>query len=71
MRYSVPINNVTAPKHFESISAEQFYCEYGCTVQEIDLSEWIAKSALTHGNYTIQGTTTIENPIFYNDIRWE
>lgn len=71
MRYSLPINNVTAPKYFESISIEQFYCDHGCTVQDVDISEWIAKSVLTYGNYTIQGTTTIDNPIFYNDIRYK
>lgn len=38
-------------------------CQDGCTLQEVDMDDWITKSALTGLNYTIQGTTYAKGPV--------
>lgn len=70
LRYSAPTTNITAPKNIKKAEVNDLYCQNYCTLQQVDITEWIAKAALVLGNYTIQGTTVIENPIFYGDIRY-
>lgn len=68
IRYSVPINNVTAPKYFKSVVMKDLSAT--ATVQEVGILDWFTKAAFIEGNYTIQGTTVIENPIFYNNVKY-
>lgn len=68
-RYSSPINNVTASKSFESVAVSDINCQSGCTLMAVDIIDWISKAVFVGGNYTIQGTTVIEAPIFYNNLK--
>lgn len=68
-RYSNPINNVTALKSFESVAVSNLNCEIGCTLMGVDIVDWISKVAFVGGNYTIQGTTVMEAPVFYSDLK--
>lgn len=68
IRYSVPTNNVTAPKYFKNVIMKDLSTT--ATVQEVNIVEWFTKAAFIEGNYTIQGTTVIENPIFYNNVKY-
>lgn len=68
IRYSIPYNNVTAPKNFRNIVIKDLSAT--ATVQEVNIRDWFAKAAFIEGNYTIQGTTVIENPIFYNNVKY-
>lgn len=69
VRYSVPLNNITATKGFQSITVNELYCQNGATLQDVNVAEWIRKSVLISGNYTIQGITVIENPIFFDNLK--
>lgn len=68
IRYSVPINNVTAPKYFKNVVMKDLKAT--STVQEVNIADWFTKATFIEGNYTIQGTTVIENPIFYNNVKY-
>lgn len=70
VRYSVPLNNVTAPKWFQHrVTINELYSQNGATVQDVNVAEWIRKSVLISGDYTIQGLTVIENPIFFENLK--
>lgn len=69
VRYSNPINNVTAVKSFESVAVNNLECQNGCILMDVDVGDWIRRVAFTGGNYTIQGTTIMEAPVFYNDLK--
>lgn len=69
LRYSNPINNVTASKSFESVAVSNIICQNGCTLMDVDVIDWISKVAFLGGNYTIQGTTVIDAPMFYNSLQ--
>lgn len=68
IRYSVPINNVTAPKYFRNVVLKDLSSTG--TVQDVNIRDWFTKAAFTEGNYNIQGTTVIENPIFFNNVKY-
>lgn len=57
------MNTIRADKTFTSLSIEHLTCKYGCTVNNINVAEWISKAVLLNINYTIQGTTYLQNPI--------
>lgn len=69
VRYSSPINNVTASKSFESVAVSNLNCQIGSTLMDVDVVDWISKVAFVNGNYTIQGSTVIEAPIFYSNLK--
>lgn len=69
VRYSNVINNITAVKSFDGVAVRNINCKNGCTLIGVDIGDWISKLAFAGGNYTIQGTTVIEAPIFYNNIK--
>lgn len=66
---NIEYNNVTARKYFKNINIENLFCENDCRLQDINISEWISKSTFVYGNYTIQGTTIIDNVKIYDDVR--
>lgn len=62
VRWDHPNGNIVrAEKQFKSISIEQLFCYAGCTIQGVDIYEWIGKGVLTTLNYTIQGTVYVNN----------
>lgn len=69
VRYSNPINNVTAAKSFERLDVGNLYCRNGCTLMDVDVYDWMNKVVFVGGNYTIQGTTVIEAPVIYNSVK--
>lgn len=69
IRYSVPMSNVTASKRFESLFVDNLLCANGGRIQDVDIADWVAGSALTVGNYTIQGITVMESPSIFGDVR--
>ncbi len=69
-RYSYPINNVTSGlKTFDGIAVSNVKCQYGCTLADVNVADWISKLVFISGNYTIQGTTVMDAPIFYNNVK--
>lgn len=56
-------NIITAPKRFRSLTIDRLVCQDGCTLQAVNMQEWISKAALTGLNYTIQGTVYASNPV--------
>lgn len=64
VRFSRPeMNIIRASKIFSELRVKNLVCQYGCAVNEVDLGEWIAKAVLVNNNYTIQGTTYLQNPV--------
>lgn len=64
VRFSRPeMNIIRASKIFSELRVKNLVCQYGCSVNEVDLGEWIAKAVLVNNNYTIQGTTYLQNPV--------
>lgn len=57
------MNIVRASKHFRSLTIDRLTCQDGCTVQGVDMGDWIGKSVMSNLNYTIQGSVYIRNPI--------
>lgn len=57
-------NLIKAEKSFNSLSINQLSCHAGCSVQGVDIDEWISKGALLNMNYTIQGTVFINDATF-------
>lgn len=66
VRYSSPINKVTSLKSFESVAVSDLNCKNGCTLTGVDVGDWLSKLVFVGVNYTIQGTTIIDAPTFYN-----
>lgn len=63
VRFSRPeMNIIRAPKIFAGLRVSNLVCD-GCSVNGVDLGEWILKAVLLNNNYTIQGTTYLRNPI--------
>lgn len=63
-RWDSPSTNIiTAPKHFESLSIGHLTCPAGCTLQGIDMDEWMQKSVMIGLNNTIQGTVYANDPV--------
>lgn len=56
-------NIIRTAKFFESLTIGNFMCSYGCLIDNVDLGDWMAKAVLLNHNYTIQGTTYLQNPI--------
>lgn len=69
LRYSVPTNNITKTKQFSNVNVQNLICGQGCTIQGVDILEWISKATLTQGNHTIQGTVLMKNPVFDDDLK--
>lgn len=69
MKYSSPLNNISAVKSFESALIHNLNCQNGCKLMDVDIGQWIGRVALSGGNYTIQGTTVIEAPISYYNLK--
>lgn len=57
------LNIVRAKKRFQSLQIDRLECRDGCTVQGIDMDDWISRAAMTGLNHTIQGTVYAKNPI--------
>lgn len=57
------LNVITAPKQFRSLTIDRLVCQDGCTLQGVDMDEWISKAAMTGLNSTIQGTVYVKNPV--------
>lgn len=69
VRYSIPINHVSSVKSFESVAVSNINCQNGCKLMDVDVIDWLTKIVFVGGNYTIQGTTIMEAPIFYNNLQ--
>lgn len=57
------MNIICATKTFSGLRIRNLVCHNGCSVNEVDLGEWIARAVLVNNNYTIQGTTYLRNPV--------
>lgn len=57
------MNIIRAPKRFGSLTIDRLTCQDGCTLQGVDMDDWVTKSVLPGLNYTIQGRVIIQNPI--------
>lgn len=57
------MNIVRAPKRFRSLSIDRLICQDGCTVQGVDMYDWLTKAVMMGLNYTIQGNFYAKNPI--------
>lgn len=57
------LNVIRAPKRFRSLTIDELQCRDGCTIQGIDMEDWIDKAAMTGLNHTIQGTVYLRNPV--------
>lgn len=63
-RWSSPHTNIiTAPKRFQSLIIDRLTCEDGCSIQGVDVVDWISGAVMTGLNYTIQGTIYARNPV--------
>lgn len=63
-RWDSPSTNlITAPKKFESLSIGHLTCPAGCTLQGVDMDEWLQKSVMNGLNNTIQGTVYAKDPV--------
>lgn len=71
VRWSSPSTNIiTAPKRFQSLSIDRLECQYGCTMQGVDMADWISKAVLSKSNQTIQGTVYARNAVIsYAEVR--
>jgi hypothetical protein len=69
LRYDQP-RPVTGHKHFMRLFVNNTNCPVPCYFGDINMSEWIGKAVLTFGNYTIQGTTILRDPVVYGNI-WQ
>lgn len=69
VRYSNSINNVTGVKSFEGLTTTNLNCQIGCRLMNIDVMDWMGRVALLSGNYTVQGTTVMDAPIFYDNLK--
>lgn len=64
VRWSRPRDNIVrADKSFGSVSIEQLYCQFRCSVQGVDVTKWIATSALNSFDYVIRGRVHLNNAI--------
>lgn len=57
------LNIIRATKHFKSLTIDNLECRDGCTVQGVDMDDWISRAAMTALNHTIQGTVYARNPV--------
>lgn len=63
-RWNSPRTNIlTAPKRFQSLSIDRLICEDSCTIQGVDVVDWISGAVMAGLNYTIQGTIYARNPV--------
>lgn len=70
LRYSLPEQQISAPKRFEHVQVQDIVCQNGARLQTIDAADWVSKAVLSVGNnYTIQGTTVLENATIFGDVR--
>lgn len=64
IRYSSPGQNVIyAEKYFENVKIGHLNCKGSCSLQYVNMGEWISKAVLVYSDYIVQGTTYIENPL--------
>lgn len=56
-------NTIQASKQFQSLSIGQLICTTGCTLQDVNMDEWITKSVLIGLNNTIQGTVIAKDAV--------
>lgn len=65
VRWDRPNKNlIRAEKSFKSLSINQLSCHAGCSVQGVDIDEWISKGVLLNMNNTIQGTVFVNDAAF-------
>ncbi|XP_052862925.1 uncharacterized protein LOC128269484 [Anopheles cruzii] len=68
LRTDVPVNNVTATKHFRELHVDRIVCAAPCTIQDVDMDEWFANALRLKGNQTIEGTLRIEDGVFTGGV---
>lgn len=57
-------NIIRAEKQFETIHIDRLNCQFGCSIQDVNVAEWITKSVFTTLRHnTIQGKVIINNPV--------
>lgn len=57
-------NIIRAEKQFETIFIDRLNCQFGCSIQEVNVDEWITKSVFTTLRHnTVQGKIIINNPV--------
>lgn len=67
VRYSRPKENIIyADKNFENVKINHLICGGQCTLQYVNMGEWISKTVMVYSDYVVQGITYIENPIIAN-----
>lgn len=65
----MPNNNIiNADKSFQNLHIESLVCKRGCTIQDINIVDWITNSASKNFNHTIQGVTTLIDPIISSEL---
>ncbi|XP_055320364.1 uncharacterized protein LOC129577415 [Sitodiplosis mosellana] len=57
------LNIIRATKRFRSLQIDRLECRDSCTVQGVDMDDWISRAAMIGLNHTIQGTVYAQNPI--------
>lgn len=69
VRYSQPKQNIiNATKTFDSVEIESLNCRGKCTIQNVQVDQWMRDSVHADFNYTIQGETTLYNPIISSGV---
>lgn len=63
------MGNITATKYFQDMQVEKLWLTVDGRIQDVDISDWMVRSILTVGNYTIQGTTVLESPSVFGDVQ--
>lgn len=61
--------NVTAIKYFRDMYVEELMMDVEGRIQDVLIADWMVRAILTVGNYTIQGTTVLENPFIFGDVQ--
>lgn len=69
LRFSVPLANITATKYFNNLYVEEMMMDVEGRIQDVLIADWLVRAILTVGNYTIQGTTVLENPFIFGDVQ--
>lgn len=69
VRHSQPHQNlINAPKSFDNLQLDSLICRGKCTIQNVQMVEWMKNSVNVDFNYTIQGQTTLYNAVITNGI---
>lgn len=69
LQYGVPLTNITGTKYIDTAVIRNLYSDSKSNVNNVDMIEWITKTVFVYDNYTVQGNTTIDVLILYNNAK--